>query len=69
MPHDFITGPSQMTNIRIDEKSEIEHWSGIFGLLVGELRELIEKYGDSVAKIREVFGKRASQRLGRGRLE
>jgi len=52
-------GPQDRTRINLNEQYEVRYWTKALGVTRDELQELVQKHGNSAARIREALGKAA----------
>jgi len=57
-----LQGPKDRTRISTSEDYELLYWSQTLGLSAEDLKNLVAQYGNSVDAVRQILGKRASQR-------
>jgi hypothetical protein len=57
-----LQSPKDRTRISTTEDYELLYWSQTLGLSAEDLKNLVAQYGNSVDAVRQVLGKRASQR-------
>jgi hypothetical protein len=71
IPQNRCCGTVQLSSLRastsrfrsgIDGSLRMLYWSQTFGLSAEDLKNLVAQYGNSVDAVRQVLGKRASQR-------
>jgi Protein of unknown function (DUF3606) len=57
-----LQSPKDRTRISTTEDYELLYWSQTLGLSAEDLKNLVAQYGNSVDAVRQILGKRASQR-------
>jgi Protein of unknown function (DUF3606) len=57
-----LQSPKDRTRISTTEDDELLYWSQTLGLSAEDLKNLVAQYGNSVDAVRQILGKRASQR-------
>ena len=57
-----LQSPKDRTRISTTEDYELFYWSQTLGLSAEDLKNLVAQFGNSVDAVRQVLGKRASQR-------